>query len=1510
MVNLKNSAKAQTKSHLRLMPNTITAADIAQISPGDIPILVHDENNCLISGIKLEWMAIDDTTLQLKGWSLGSNDLMLICDGEELITEIKRFPRPDVLNAFSISMELQPGFEIFATNPAQGIPILRWHTIVDGGENHLDFLLTPVDTGTPNVPRQYGAVDQLLDMVVYGWAWDPFNPISPVSVDLLLDDEIIGATRCDIFRKDLLDSGIGTGKYGFMWSVPEFIDPLDATRIAVRIQSLNIKIAGSNSLLYTSLSTTRWFGGEIDFAWPYYISGTISPKTRNVPTSIEVLIHNKPVSTIKIQRRQYKGKENFVSSIFSWKVPSIFLEIPTNAVKLRLLGKILLDVARPTVNSGFCEGTFDLIDNSIQGHLFLEPKSKQKSVYLKIIIGLETIANIDVKVDSYGKGSFSFLIPESFYTDEEYSVGVCTKLDGVPLRTPSNQVECRFRLKTGVKRQDEVSTSSADSGTGAVQPKIRILGNVEYLTTDSVSGWAWDSTLPDKPVDLVIRVDGRAIGVTKANRFAARLRGQGRNGHQRFSFQLPDSLQNGAARQISVEEIDTGFELPNNIGPLTFPLVCLPVEDQHLYSWNYQSAVLAYGYKPSYLLYKAPKLIQPQEVNTSISMIVLNWNGEQMIESFLASLDRYQPLQKFEILIVDHGSTDASLDIIQKYSAKLPIRLLERFANYSFSASNNHAADLARGEYLLFLNNDLIFQHDCAGTMADILADPDIAIVGARLLEPLKDSNGKWTFEPHHEGVRFKIDALAGTRTNYYAPQEIHDIPPEFERCSIQMPAVTAALMMCRKTEFISVGGFDEEYVYGMEDVDFCLKVTQQLRKRIICDLNSTAIHNRSATRDLKVESTQPVLPYNTETHTKNRRTFIQHFGRKITRTILLSLLEGSLYYRRQPLRVTFAVTEAEMHTSAGDYFTALELGIQLRKKFGWEVFFVQMGSFTIPGTDVLVVMRHDYNIRNIVNGNPGLVTVAWIRNRTDEWLAQPEFNDFQIIFASSQKIVDHLYCTAKRNAILLPIATNSERFSPSRADPAYLSDVVFTGNYHGVARGAVEMMNLDNAPYKFAIYGHNWKNHPELYRYCRGGLRYDTLSRAYTSSKIVIDDSHPVTRDWNSVNSRVFDAIACGKIIITNCTEGAKELFGNKLPTFTTKKQLNRLIDQLLQDDKKREKLAQELRRIVLSKHTYAHRADTFKSELVKFLNPEKYRFAIKIGVPSHEEQEQWGDYHFALGLKRALERKGHFARVDILPNWDSGLSVSDEVVIVLRGLSRYKPQPTAINLMWLISHPDDVSLAEMQEYDHVFVASESYMQQLTGKLGNKVSTLLQCTDLDLFYPERDKSLKLPEVLFVGNSRGHSRQVVRYVHRSNVEFGVYGAGWQHLLPAERLLGEYIPNTLLRRYYSTAKVLLNDHWPDMKKHGFISNRIFDAGACGALVLSDAVGGLQSLFGDAVLVYKSEKSFKANIDEAVGNAHLRKKLGAQLKKIIAASHTFDHRVAAMLACVDACKESHR
>ena len=87
--------------------------------------------------------------------------------------------------------------------------------------------------------------------------------------------------------------------------------------------------------------------------------------------------------------------------------------------------------------------------------------------------------------------------------------------------------------------------------------------------------------------------------------------------------------------------------------------------------------------------------------------------------------------------------------------------------------------------------------------------------------------------------------------------------------------------------------------------------------------------------------------------------------------------------------------------------------------------------------------------------------------------------------------------------------------------------------------------------------------------------------------------------------------------------------------------------------------------------------------------------------------------------------------------------------------------------------------------------------------------------------------------VLFVGSTRGEYRPAVRDAVEAGVDLSVYGVGWEEFLPPERIRGEFLANDELPAAYAAAGVVLNDHWPDMAAEGFLSNRLFDAAACGA-----------------------------------------------------------------------------
>ncbi|MFS2004292.1 glycosyltransferase [Duganella sp. CT11-25] len=1314
------------------------------------------------------------------------------------------------------------------------------------------------------------------------------DPALALTIELHIDGQPQPACAANQFRPDVLEAGIDPGTHGFHLAAPDLLFDGQPHRLLLRVPELDAQLA----LPEHGLPFQRYDGGSFRVR-NGILYGWIDPA--GLPGGVAELrvddggrnLGKMPVELGALQGDAFNFKFELPYTLDDGADHALAVNLRGTRQRLRAQGGGVSLAWRQAV----CGRVEQLDGHAITGWVY-DTNAPADSLVVGLYDGeqllcqarsLQPRRDVNQLFQIDGVHGFHLPFPAALYDGQARHIAV--RAGGATLH---------------LKLEHDVPLQLKPEQLAAIAPEERYQGFVEQANSGMVMGWAWDRKQPARPVHVAVYVDHELVQVVQANRFSARLRNDNRHGHHVFLVRLPTRLMNGAKRRLRVVIVEGDLELKHDYGALLFPLVdhfgrqLAPPADGH-----YRHAV------PDRLWHGSGQAPAPERPAAGdaplLSVIALNWNGAAILRDFLDSMTRVQWQHPYELLLVDHGSSDDSLAVAAEYAQRLPLRVLARGVNFSFSSSNNHAAALARGRYLVFANNDLVMLHDCLAPMLARLADPAVGAVGLKLLEPLADGAGAWRYITHHQGVQFKTDVLGAQGQRYYAPMELGEQPGADLAGCYDLPIATGALLMCRAADFQAVGGFHEGYVYGMEDVDLCLTLRARLGKAVLCETAAVALHNRSATRDSKILTGTQQKMYTAQLHSNNRKLYVERHGRRLTRTILRALVDGDTLWRPTPLRVTIAVTATAISTPAGDFFTALEFGEALHRLYGWEVMFAAMPTHQLPGTDVLVVMRHDYAIEKVSDANPGLVTVAWIRNRVDQWLAAPQFASYQLVFASSQKALDHVKAVSGVAGTLLPIAANASRFRPQPAVAEHASDVTFTGSYWGAEREAIGLQDLARERYRFAIYGHGWQDRPDWRQHWRGAVPYAALPQIYCSAKVVLDDSHPVTRDWNSLNSRVFDALASGRLVLTNCRGGADELFPGLLPAFDTDAELQALLRHYLEHDAEREALAARLHQEVLTRHTYDQRAATFRRRLQDMLDT-TLRFAIKIGVPDMAQRHQWGDYHFALGIKRALEARGHHARIDILPDWYNGLTAGDDVVLVLRGLSAYQPQPTAINLAWLISHPDEVAVTELQRYHHVFVASDSFAAWLGTRMGDQVSPLLQCTDPALFHPELDPQLQVPEVIFVGNSRRQLREVVQYALAGGVDFSVYGGQWEGILPPDKVRQDYVENARLRHYYSAARVVLNDHWSDMRQQGFVSNRLFDAGACGATIVSDDMPACRALFGDAVHYYSTPDDLAAGVARLRKSKQKTSKEGKQLRELIVAKHTFGHRVDVILQTV--------
>jgi hypothetical protein len=208
-----------------------------------------------------------------------------------------------------------------------------------------------------------------------------------------------------------------------------------------------------------------------------------------------------------------------------------------------------------------------------------------------------------------------------------------------------------------------------------------------------------------------------------------------------------------------------------------------------------------------------------------VSVLIVNWNGQRVLHNCLASLHAGQQDVRLETIVVDNASTDRSADIVPNEFPN--VVLIRNEANRGFAAANNQAAERASGRYLFFLNNDTVVPPGTVGQLARYLDErPHVVAVGPKLMGedglPQRSGRNLPTF-----GALMHRSVLPVRWTHLYARQ-YRDYRHSFDpNLSGAVPQLAAAALLVRREAFAQIGGWDESFQFGVEDVDLCLRLAQ-----------------------------------------------------------------------------------------------------------------------------------------------------------------------------------------------------------------------------------------------------------------------------------------------------------------------------------------------------------------------------------------------------------------------------------------------------------------------------------------------------------------------------------------------------------------------------------------------------------------------------------------------------------------------------------------------------------
>lgn len=297
---------------------------------------------------------------------------------------------------------------------------------------------------------------------------------------------------------------------------------------------------------------------------------------------------------------------------------------------------------------------------------------------------------------------------------------------------------------------------------------------------------------------------------------------------------------------------------------------------------------------------------------------------------------------------------------------------------------------------------------------------------------------------------------------------------------------------------------------------------------------------------------------------------------------------------------------------------------------------------------------------------------------------------------------------------------------------------------------------------------------------------------------------------------------------------------------------------------------------------------------------------FVIQTAAPNARAMKRWGDYFFALGLAEALERRGHRARIQSRADWDVRRDAA-EIDIVLRGRAEYQRRGDNLTLYWVISGGEHVPRPELNAADHIFVAGEPLARRWSRQIGpEKVSLMPQAFDATRM-PLPSETARRNGIVFVGIAR-RMRPIVQIALGTRYKLRLWGDGWRDTEAAKFLVADRIANDDLGALYSGAEIVLNDQTRIMRRSGLISNRIMDALACGAAVITTPTGGLPADLSEFVEEVSTPEEFAEAVRRIRAEPAEKKAARAAFARRMRDTHSFDARAGQILTGIARLREA--
>lgn len=431
-----------------------------------------------------------------------------------------------------------------------------------------------------------------------------------------------------------------------------------------------------------------------------------------------------------------------------------------------------------------------------------------------------------------------------------------------------------------------------------------------------------------------------------------------------------------------------------------------------------------------------------------VSIIILNLNGLKHLKRLFKDFDKKTNYSNYEIIVVDNGSKDKSVSYLETLANDLPIRIIKNEKNESFSKANNDAVAISKGEYVLLLNNDIEptfgWLNEMMGTMlfdknirrfsadvnSNLHSDAEVAAVGAKLVFPYYydlDSKDK-SFTIQHAGDMFAermypCCAYAFNKSSSF--NQIFDVSINKNEDCI---AVTGAVTLIKKSVYEELGGLDEDFVYGLEDVDFSLKLNKAGYRTVFAS-HALLFHHESSTRSNDSDYVAK--------DAKNIKTLRRKQGKYLSKNMLLDKLNNNNFFTPKPLDFIFVEDNFNQNSENYEFISGMAKVFN-KMDYAADLITDLEDYFCGNSVDILISFSKAYKIANI-EARKDILKVAMIKefnhNNINDIESIDNLKDYDLIISSNINIFKELRATLSDNGVNIKNKIFNISFDPNNYD-------------------------------------------------------------------------------------------------------------------------------------------------------------------------------------------------------------------------------------------------------------------------------------------------------------------------------------------------------------------------------------------------------------------------------------------------------------------------------------------